>query len=201
MNFSCQRRRWLAGLAFLVFAIGLPIRADAHLVTTGLGPVYDGMEHMLRSPDQWIMVIGLALLAGLNGAPVGRAVLFSFPCAWLAGACVGRFIPLALPALVPAVALLLVGGLVAADLKAVRNFVVVIAGVLGFVQGYLNGVSFGASDGITLILLGAAVVASVIVALGAGLAVGVQGWRRIVVRVAGSWIAAVGILLAGWIIR
>lgn len=201
MNFPSQRRGRLAWLAFLVFAIGAPIPAHAHLVTTGLGPVYDGMEHMLFSPEQWIMVVGLALLAGLNGPAVGRMVLFLFPCAWLAGACAGRFIPLTLPSLVPAVTLLVVGGLVAADLKSVGNFVVSIAGVFGFLQGCLNAISFGTTDGITLILLGAVVVAFVIMAIGAGLVVGVHGWRRIVVRVAGSWLAAIGILLAGWTLR
>jgi len=201
MNFSCQRKSWLAGRALLFFVIGLPIRADAHLVTTGLGPVYDGMEHMLLSPEEWIMIAGLALLAGLNGPATGRAVLFAFPLAWLAGGCAGHSIHLTLPSLVPAAALLIVGGLVAADLKAIRNFVVIIAGVLGFLQGYLDGVSFGATNGTTLTLLGASAVAFVIVALGSGLAVGVQGWRRVVVRVAGSWMAAVGILLAGWTIR
>ena len=201
MNFSWQRRGRLAGLVFLLFVIGLPIRADAHLVTTGLGPVYDGMEHMLLSPEQWLMVVGLALLAGLNGPAIGRAVLFLFPLAWLAGGCAGRFILLPLASLAPAISLLMVGGLVAADLRAVKNFVVIIAGALGFLQGYLNGNSFGAANEMTLILLGACIVTFVIMALGAGLVVGVQGWRRIVVRVAGSWITAVGILLAGWTIR
>jgi hydrogenase/urease accessory protein HupE len=77
----------------------------------------------------------------------------------------------------------------------------IMAVVLGFLQGYLNGVSFGAAHGITLILLGGSIVAFAVVALGAGLIVGVQGWRRVVVRVAGSWMAAIGILLAGWMIR
>jgi hydrogenase/urease accessory protein HupE len=201
VNFFGRRKNWLMGLAILLFAIGLPIRAAAHLVTTGLGPVYDGMEHMLLSPEQWIMIAGLALLAGLNGPSAGRAVLFSFPVAWLAGGGAGHFIQRPLPALTPALTLLIVGGLVAADLKVLRNFLPIIAMALGFLQGYLNGVSFGAANGIILILLGTAIVSFVIVALGAGLVVGVQGWRRIVVRVAGSWMAAIGILLAGWAIR
>ncbi len=201
MNFFCQRKNRLAGLMILFFAIGLPVRADAHLVTTGLGPVYDGMEHMLLSPEQWIMIVGLAFLAGLNGPAAGRAVLFSFPFAWLAGGCAGLLILRPLPSLVPAAALLIVGGLLAADLKVLRNLMAIIAVVLGFLQGYLNGVSFGATHGITLILLGGSIVAFAVVALGAGLVVGVQGWRRVVVRVAGSWMAAIGILLAGWMIR
>jgi hydrogenase/urease accessory protein HupE len=201
VNFSCQRKNRLAGLVFLLCAIGLPLRAHAHLVTTGLGPVYDGMEHTLLSPEEWIMIAGLAFLAGLSGPATGRAVLFSLPCAWLAGGYAGHFIQQTIPSLVPALTLLIVGALVAADLKAVRNFVVLLAGVLGFFQGYINGVSFGAANGITLILLGTSIVAFAIVALGAGLVVGVQGWRRIAVRVAGSWMAAIGILLAGWTIR
>ena len=201
MNCSRQRKGRLTALVFLLFAIGLPCHANAHLVTTGLGPVYDGMEHMLLSPEQWIMIAGLAFLAGLNGPAAGRTVLFTFPFAWLAGGCAGHSIQQPLPPLVPALTLVMIGGLVAADLKVLRNIVAVIAVVLGFLQGYLNGISFGTSNGITLILLGAAIVAFVIVALGAGLVVNVQGWRRIVVRVAGSWMAAIGILLAGWMIR
>jgi len=201
MNFLDQRKIRAISLAFLLCAIGVPIRAGAHLVTTGLGPVYDGMEHLLLSPEEWIMIAGLAFLAGLNGAAASRLVLFSFPAAWLAGGCVGHLIQRTSPPLLPAVALLATGGLVAADSKAVRVFVPVIAGVMGLFQGYLNGVSFGPARGITLILLGTAIMVFVIVTLGAGLVVGVQGWRRIVVRVAGSWIAAIGILLAGWAIR
>lgn len=96
---------------------------------------------------------------------------------------------------------MIVGGLVAADLKAGRNIVAAIAVGLGFLQGYLNGVSFSAVDGAPLALLGASVAAFVIVALGAGLVVNAGGWRRMVVRVAGSWMAAIGILLVGWTIR
>ena len=201
MNFSRRHKKWLCRLTLLFLAIGLPIHADAHLVTTGLGPLYDGMGHMMLSPEQWIMVAGLGLLAGMGGPATGRFVLFLFPCAWLLGGCAGHFIQLTLPSFVPAVALLIVGGLVAADLKADRNIAVTIAVVLGFLQGYLNGASLGTADGATLALLGASVVAFVLVTLGAGLVVNVGGWRRIVVRVAGSWMAATGILLVGWTIR
>jgi urease accessory protein len=40
------------------------------------------------------------------------------------------------------------------------------------------------------------------VALGAALVVALRsGWQRIAVRVAGSWVAAIGLLLLGWAIR
>ena len=50
----------------------LPREAAAHLPTIGLGPVYDGVLHLLLSPEDLIPVIALALLSGQRGAPFGR---------------------------------------------------------------------------------------------------------------------------------
>jgi len=201
VNFLRHQKKWIGQLALLLFAFGFPFDADAHLVTTGLGPLYDGMGHLLLSPEQWIMVAGLGLLAGMRSPATGRFVLFLLPCAWLAGGCVGQFVRVALSPLFSATALLLVGGLVAADFKAGRNIVVATAGLFGFLAGYVDGVSFGATNAAALSLLGTCVVVFVIIALTAGLVVGVRGWRRIVVRVLGSWMVATGILLVGWVIR
>ena len=66
-----------------------PARADAHLVTTGLGPVYDGIGHFFLSPGDALAALALALLAGLRGTAAGRRVLFILPVAWLAGGLVG----------------------------------------------------------------------------------------------------------------
>jgi len=42
----------------------------------------------------------------------------------------------------------------------------------------------------------------VLVATGAAIVVSVKApWQRVVVRVAGSWIAAIGLLLLGWSLR
>jgi len=69
-----------ACLAVLFF----PARADAHLVTTGLGPVYDGIGHFFLSPGDALAVLALALLAGLRGTAAGRRALFILPVAWFA---------------------------------------------------------------------------------------------------------------------
>jgi hypothetical protein len=51
-------------------------------------------------------------------------------------------------------------------------------------------------------LLGAALSAFVLVALAAALAVSLRrDWMRIAARVAGSWIAAIGLLMAAWGLR
>jgi urease accessory protein len=41
--------------------------SEAHLNTTGMGPVYDGVIHFLLSPEDFVPVLALALLAGLRG--------------------------------------------------------------------------------------------------------------------------------------
>ena len=107
------RRALATGSALLLW----PWRAEAHLVTTGLGPVYDGIGHLLVTPEDLLPVLALALLAGLRGAGVGRRVLCVLPIAWLTGGGVG-LLAQGLPAFPsPALSFLVLGTLVAADLR------------------------------------------------------------------------------------
>ena len=69
----------------LIVAIGLlfyPSCASAHLVTTGLGPVYDGIGHLVMTPEDLIPALTIALFAGLRGAAPGRRAFFVLPLAW-----------------------------------------------------------------------------------------------------------------------
>jgi urease accessory protein len=182
-------------------------RAEAHLVTTGLGPVYDGIGHFILSPDDLVPVIALALLAGLRGAEAGRRALFGLPVAWLLGglaAVLARGGTAWPQQWIAAFSFLSLGVLVAADLAMPPTFVLALAGVLGCVHGFGNGGAMraaGASTGV-LELIGVAVTLFVIVALLAAFAVTLRrAWTRIAVRVAGSWIAAMGLLLLGWCIK
>ena len=70
--------------------------AEAHLVTTGLGPAYDGILHFLTFPEDLVPVSMLALLAGQCGRQTARRILFVLPLAWLVGGLAGmvaRFTP------------------------------------------------------------------------------------------------------------
>ena len=66
-----------------------PLVLNAHLVSTGLGPLFDGIGHLIVTPEDLLPVIALALLAGLGGKEYGRLVLFVLPAAWLAGGLIG----------------------------------------------------------------------------------------------------------------
>jgi hydrogenase/urease accessory protein HupE len=191
-----------AGLLALLAALLIPSRADAHLVTTGLGPVYDGIGHLLLTPEDLVPILALALYAGLRGARAGRLALFVLPVAWLAGGLLGLRFGGAASAQVPALSFILLGLLVAADAKLPDGAVAALAAALGLVHGFWNGSALAGDGPGALGLLGIAAVAFVMIALASALVVSLKGpAARIAVRVAGSWVAATGLLLLGWALR
>ena len=176
-----------------------PHNAEAHLVTTGLGPIYDGISHFASSPEVWIPVLALALFAGLRGTAAGRLTLFLLPIAWLAGALADGRTETASFTVISAISFLVSGALVAADLRLKRATVATIAVVLGFCDGYINGISIRPTGSGYLDLVGAIAAIFVAVAIVAAFVIRLRRpWTRVAVRVVGSWIAATGLLLLGW---
>jgi len=174
----------------------------AHLVTSGLGPVYDGILHFVLSPEDSVPVLALSLLVGLRGASSSRGALFVLPAAWLAGGLAGLALKGAPNPAWTAASFLLFGGLVAADAKLPVPVTTLLAALLGFFHGYSNGAAMAKPSLGALALLGIVAAVFVLVALAVGIVAPLRAaWARIVVRVAGSWIAAVGLLLLGWSLR
>jgi hydrogenase/urease accessory protein HupE len=174
-----------------------------HLATTGLGPVYDGINHLVLSPDDLVPVIAMALLAGLNGAAAGRRVLFVLPAAWWLGGMAGfAHGTEVLPGAVTTVSFLVLGALIALDRQLPERAAIALAALVGLLHGWLNGAGIAVAGRESLALVGIGAAVFVIVALGATLVVSLhRAWQRVVVRVAGSWIAAIGLLLLGWALR
>jgi urease accessory protein len=102
-----------------------------------------------------------------------------------------------------AIGFLLLGGLVAAaDLKLSLRTTIARAAVVGLYHGYLNGTGMGQPGAAAIALLGLGGAVFALVALVAAFVAELRaGWARIAVRVAGSWIAASGLLLLGWAAR
>ncbi len=175
----------------------------AHLVTSGLGPFYDGLLHFFRTPQDVLSVLALSLFAGLRGAPQGRAMLLVLPAAWLAGGLAGLALHPPMAAGASIASLLLCGLLVAADARLPAPVTVPLAAIVGLLHGLENGGALPPPIGPAVLSLTGIVVAIFIVCtLGAALVVSLRmAWMRIVVRVAGSWIAAIGLLLVGWALR
>ena len=188
----------------LIAVFGLliwPTHVSAHLVTTGLGPVYDGIGHLVMTPEDLIPALAIALFAGLRGAAPGRRALFILPLAWFAGGILGVVIE-DLPTFPAAgISFVVLGVLVAADLKLSPKWFTAIVIVVGLVHGVLNGVALKEGAGI-LGLIGIMASLFVILAIVSAFIVSLKKpWARIVVRVAGSWVAAIGMLMFGWLMR
>jgi len=180
----------------------LPIRAEAHLPTIGLGPVYDGIFHFLLSPEDLIPIIALSLLSGQRGASFGRRVLWIVPLAWFTGGVLGMFAGAARGSALTCVSFLLLGGLVAANAKVSLRLITALAAFLGFFHGYLNGTGISRFNDGTNALVGLALAVFVVVAIFTSFVIPLRRqWALIVVRVAGSWIAASGLLMLGWALR
>jgi urease accessory protein len=191
-------------LTWIVVGIGVlccPSTSAAHLVTTGMGPVYDGIGHLLLTPEDLVPVLALAIYAGLRGPVAGRRTMFLMPIAWFVCGLIGSAMNTAASVSIPAVSFLILGGLVAADLSLPSAVVTGLAVVLGLVHGFLNGVALREGAGI-LGLIGIMTMLFVLVTLASALVVSLKRpWTRIAVRVAGSWIAAIGLLMFGWSMR
>ena len=187
----------LAGIASLC----CPSYASAHLVTTGMGPVYDGIGHLLLTPEDLVPVLALALYAGLRGASQGRRALFLLPLAWFAGGLGGLMVNGLPSSPISALSFLILGVLVAADLPMGPNAVSALVTGLGLIHGFFNGAALKDGAG-TPGLLGIMAMIFVLVALASAFVVSLRRpWARIVVRVAGSWIFASGLLMLGWMLK
>ena len=154
------------------------------------------------TPEDLLPVLALALLAGLRGVTHGRWALLVLPAAWLLGGAVGLRSHGAASPVLTSVSFVLLGGLVAADARLPLVATAALAALLGFSHGYLNGTALAQPGLGAPGLLGIVVAVFVLVALAASVVASLRaGWARVIVRVAGSWIAAIGLLLLGWGLR
>jgi hydrogenase/urease accessory protein HupE len=97
---------------------------------------------------------------------------------------------------------ILLGGLVAADRAWPLVVIISLAVVVGAIHGFGNGRELARASSGWLASTGIVCALFMVSALLAGQVASVRAhWARVVVRVAGSWIAAIGLLMLGWAMR
>jgi urease accessory protein len=129
-------------------------------------------------------------------------VLWIVPLAWFAGGVTGMFAATTHGAAFSGVSFLLLGGLVALNVQVPLALLTVLAALFGFFHGYLNGTGINRFDDGAYVLFGLAAAVFVVVVVFAALVIPLRRpWTRVAVRVAGSWIAASGLLMLGWALR
>jgi urease accessory protein len=188
-------------LALAAALLAVPSVALAHLVNSGLGPFYDGALHLLLSPGDLLGLLAVTLLAGLRGAKAGRWAVGALPIAWFAAGLIGLYggVVFELP-WASVLSLVVLGVLVAADSRLPAAAIASLAGLYGALHGLTNGSALAALGAGPIALLGIAGMAMVAALLVCAAVVSLRAaWTRIAVRVMGSWVAAVGLLMFGWL--
>ena len=196
-------KQWRYIIIFTLALVAVPAVAFAHLVNSGLGPFYDGALHLLLSPGDLLGLVAAALLAGLRGPRAGRLTILVLPSVWYLSGLIGLNLPfpLDLPWL-GVLSFVILGAMVALDPKLPECVVALLAGIYGIIHGLLNGAALGAIGAGPASLFGIAATVLVIALLVSAAVVSLRAdWTRIAVRVVGSWVAAIGMLMFGWLLR
>ena len=191
----------LAALAAVLLAA--PAAAQAHLVNSGLGFFYDGALHLLLSPGDLLGLVAAALLAGLRGARAGRLTVMALTISWLLAGMIGMGLPVTLDLTwLGVVSFLILGLLVAFDARLSPLAVASLGAAYGAFHGLLNGSTLAVMGAGASSLFGIVLTVMVIALLTTAAVVPVRAlWARVAVRVAGSWVVAVGMLMLGWSAR
>jgi len=179
----------------------LATAAQAHLVASGLGPVYDGILSVMFSP-QCLALGALGLYSGLQGPKHARCLCGALCIGWYGGNALAATNLTPSTACAPSTALLLLlaGGLLAAKPRLSVITCAVGAAVLGLSSG-LDPACRPVSASL-MVLLGAGAALFAVSALAASVTLPLKHPVLIIAaRVVGSWVAASGLLQVGWLIH
>lgn len=177
--------------------------SEAHLVSTRLGDFYDGALHPLTGFEFALPWLALIILAALQGPARGRWLIAAFPAGLLLGAALSAWMPhLRFVEFANIAAIAGTGLLVALALPLSVPMFMALCVLVGMANGYENGEAMLFSTDRFLFISGVTTVgyafATLALALVTQFLKGPGGWRAIALRAGGSWIAAVGIMVAGF---
>jgi urease accessory protein len=184
------------------FALALCLAAGetaAHTAAAGIGDFYAGFLHPLTALEHVLPFLAIGLLAGQQGQKA-QAALPLFLLALLIAGFVGLWVaPNRAIDLLNVLSAVVLGALVATAWVLPLWVFYVMAGLFGTTHGIANGTAVTPDIKPYLFIPGVAA-AGLLVCAYAMMAVDKLlrknvGWMKIAVRVAGSWIAAIGILV------
>lgn len=186
----------------LLFAVGLavlaPLPAFAHPMP-GVGDFYAGMLRPVITIETVLPLVALSLLAGQQRRETAIRLLAAFPAALIAGALLAAAGNA--PSYLGIAQLILTAGfgILVAVARRVPGWLLVAMGtVLGVSVGWANAAELVGQVSRFRFVAGLAMVGLLLLVYGNGLVRNLKReWAQIAVRVVGSWIAAVSILVLG----
>lgn len=179
-----------------VLTVLIPGTAAAHAFPN-VGDFYAGMLHPITSLDAILPLLALGAMAGQQGREPAIRVLAVLPLTLLGGVVAGSTMRGA-PDLAPVLlgTLVVIGILVAGGWTLPVPLALGLAAVAGLFIGIANGTELAAGESVWRFALGVALAGLLAVAYVVG---GIRRlsapWTHIGVRVAGSWLAATGLMV------
>ena len=150
--------------------------------------------------------LALGVLAGMQPPSRARWLVLLFPACLLAGLGLGLASPgLVVPGWVDAALMVAVGGLVALAARLPGAAVYGVAALVAVARGLANASGVAGDTNVMLFAAGFAVAGYAVLTLAAGATAAFRapgvGWRTVALRAAGSWVAAVGLMVGGLALR
>jgi len=193
-----MNRSFKVALVAAAVAAIFPASAFAHPMK-GVGDFYAGMLHPLTTVETVLPLIALSLLAGQQRRETAINIIAAFPASLALGALLIAIRPL--PAWLGTFELLMtaVAGLLIAWARPFPRWIPIALSVLiGLAIGWSNGAELTSDISALRFVAGLAIVGLLATTYGTGLVRRFRmEWAQIAVRVVGSWLAAVGILVFG----
>ena len=185
-----------SALVLLMLAL-TPSRAAAHLVTTGMGPVYDGIGHLLLTPEDLVPVLAM-IAVGIWGGQLGNPALWllpvTFPMVMSMGAMLGLLgIPLPGVEIGIAVSAILLGAMVVGEVRPKLIVAALLIGFFAMFHGHAHGTELPAGQSGLLYSMGFVIATGCL--HGVGIAIGLfHCWPagRLALRGAGALISVMG---------
>lgn len=195
---SSASRGWIAGIAFLCAATP----AYAHALGEGFNDFWGGVVHPAIAFDQAAAIIGLGLILARFPEDDERPL---FPIAFvsiLGGLIVGGYLPAEWSSLLIPIALM-VTGFALINIKEVSTRAP--QTVIAF-YGIINGLSFGVEipEASSDFLFSAGILSTTTITVGYTLLLWQKfsrPWCEIAVRIIGSWLFAIGLMVLGLELR
>jgi urease accessory protein len=174
-------------------------QASAHSAVKGSSDFYAGFIHPLTALEHVLPFVALGLLAGQQGRR-GQPAVLAFSLSLMAGAISALPTgPMPYVGLVNILSSVLLGILLAAAWRLPMQLLYAIAIAFGLSHGFANGTAITGDIHPYLFIPGVGLAGLIVTAYGMISADFLlrqkAAWMHIAIRVAGSWIAAIGILV------
>lgn len=193
-------------LALLLLLLLWPDAAWAHSSVPGIQGIYWGMLHPFTSGPQILALLALALIIQQR-LPEAEDVFHAFWATCLLGAGAAALSVSGVNPDLPLIFFAIAVGLIAASGLRLPLFLLFALGATaGLLSGYISWPDPGSTGDMMFSALGAILGSVLIVAVVAGTVQAIRqiaawSWFPVAVRVAGSWLAAIAILLGALLFR